>query len=92
MGSLAGAAHWRNDSASVQRWTPLRQKRSLEQKGKSSFDRDLQYWYRPGNGGLSILLFRTGAGVRVAERGRVRVRRLNCESLTQEVPEKLPQG
>ena len=55
MGSLAGAAHLLKDNASVQRWTQWEQKSHVEQKGKSSFDLNFQYEFRPWKRGLSIL-------------------------------------
>ena len=46
MGSLAGAARFRNDSGSVQSVAQLRQKRNVAQKGKSYIDFDFQYEYK----------------------------------------------
>jgi len=46
VGSLAGAAHLRNDNLGVQREAQWEQKSHVEQKGKSFFDFDFQYEYK----------------------------------------------
>ena len=55
VGSLAGAAHLLNDNTGVLRGAQWEQKSHVEQKGKSSFDLDFQYEYKPWKRGLSIL-------------------------------------
>ena len=55
MGSLAGAAHLLNDNTGVLREAQWEQKSHVEQKGKSFFDFDFQYEYKPWKRGLSIL-------------------------------------
>ena len=47
VGSLAGAAHLLNDNAGVLRAAHRRQKRLVEQKGKSCLDFDFQCEYKP---------------------------------------------
>ena len=56
MGSLTGAVHLSNDNAGVRRPAQRRQKRLVEQKGKSWLDLDFQYEYGPRKCGPSILL------------------------------------
>ena len=46
-GSLAGAVHLSNGNAGVLRQAQRRQKRRVEQKGKSLLDLDFQYEYMP---------------------------------------------
>ncbi len=55
VGSLAGAAHLLNDNTGVLREAQWEQKSHVEQKGKSFFDFDFQYEYKPWKRGLSIL-------------------------------------
>ena len=55
MGSLAGAAHLLKDNTGVLREAQWEQKSHVEQKGKSFFDFDFQYEYKPWKRGLSIL-------------------------------------
>ena len=55
VGSLAGAAHLLNNNTGVLREAQWEQKSHVEQKGKSFFDFDFQYEYKPGNSGLSII-------------------------------------
>ena len=55
VGSLAGAAHLLNNNTGVLREAQWEQKSHVEQKGKSFFDFDFQYEYKPWKRGLSIL-------------------------------------
>ena len=55
VGSLAGAAHLLNDNTGVLREAQWEQKSHVEQKGKSFFDFDFQFEYKPWKRGLSIL-------------------------------------
>ena len=47
VGSLAGAAHLLNNNTGVLREAQREQKSLVEQKGKSFFDFDFQYEYKP---------------------------------------------
>ena len=55
-GSLTGAVHLSNNNAGVLRLAQRGRKPLVEYKGKSSFDLDFQYEYRPRKRGLAILL------------------------------------
>ena len=47
VGSLAGAAHLLNNNTGVLREAQREQKSLVDQKGKSFFDFDFQYEYKP---------------------------------------------